>query len=97
MSSFVRYDQHGFAMLKNTRGYCVFYDLKKHRCKVYVMRPMGCRIYPVIYSEDEGVIVDDLCPEANTISEIEKDQKSKKLIKLLDSIDSEAEERSRHS
>ncbi|PMB75174.1 MAG: YkgJ family cysteine cluster protein, partial [Candidatus Bathyarchaeota archaeon] len=51
---FVRYDKKGFAKLRNNRGYCVFYNPQKERCKVYNYRPLGCRIYPVIYSEGEG-------------------------------------------
>lgn len=91
--SFVRHDPRGIAQLRNNRGYCVFYDAEEHRCRVYRLRPLGCRIYPVIYSEEEGVIVDDLCPMKNTVSKIETERKSKKLLKLLRTIDREAEKR----
>lgn len=87
---FVRYDRHGFVRLRNHRGFCVFYNVEKHRCRVYRHRPLGCRVYPVIFSEQEGIIVDDLCPMKNTVSKIEFERKGKKLMKLLERIDAEA-------
>ncbi len=87
---FVRYDRHGFARLKNCHGLCVFYDVEKCRCKIYRHRPLGCQIYPVVYSEQEGIVGDDLCPMKDTISEIELKRKGKKLMKLLQRIDNEA-------
>lgn len=90
---FMRYDRHGFARMKNCRGVCIFYDTEKRRCKAYRRRPSGCQIYPVIYSEKEGIIVDELCPMKNTISKIELRTKGKKVMKLLQIIDSEAASR----
>lgn len=90
---FMRYDRHGFARMKNRRGLCIFYDTEKRRCKTYSRRPSGCQIYPVIYSEKEGIIVDELCPMKNTISKIELRTKGKKVMKLLQIIDSEAASR----
>ncbi len=87
---FVRYDRHGFARLKNRHGFCVFYNIEKRRCKIYRHRPLGCRIYPVIYSKQEGIVVDDLCPMQNTVSKIELRRKGKKVIELLKRIDKEA-------
>lgn len=86
---FVRFNKQGFAQLRNSRGYCVFYQTEKHRCRVYRYRPLGCRIYPVIYSEEEGVIVDDLCPLAGTVSKKEIMFKAEKLRNLLQRIDGE--------
>jgi len=88
--NFVRYDRHGFARLRNRRGFCVFYDVAKHRCKIYEHRPLGCRIYPIICREQEGIVVDDLCPMKNTVSEIELKRNGKKVIELLQRIDNEA-------
>jgi len=87
---FVRHDRHGLAKLKNRQEFCVFYDVQKCRCKIYKHRPLGCRIYPVIYSEQEGIVVDDLCPMKNTVSEIELKRKGKKVRELLQRIDNEA-------
>jgi len=90
---FMRYDRKGLAKLKNSRGLCIFYDAEKSRCKTYGRRPSGCRIYPVIYSEKEGIMVDELCPMKNTISKIELRTKGRKVMKLLQIIDSEAASR----
>lgn len=87
---FVRFNRQGFAQLRNSRGHCVFYQFEKRRCRVYRYRPLGCRIYPVIYSEEDGVIVDDLCPQDGTVSKKEIDSKTDKLRKLLQRIDDEA-------
>jgi hypothetical protein len=45
----------------------------------------------VIYSEEEGVIVDGLCPLAGTVSRKEIEYKSEKLFRLLREIEDEAE------
>ena len=92
---FIRYDRHGFARLRNSRGLCIFYNVEKRRCKIYGRRPSGCRIYPVIYSEKEGIVVDELCPMKDTISILELRTKGKKVMKLLQVIDSEATSRNR--
>jgi len=87
---FVLYDRQGYAVLKNRDGYCVFYDLKNRRCSVYVDRPSGCRVYPVIFDEDKGIVLDEICDCRNSITTKEKDAKGKRVIKLLERIDSEA-------
>ena len=90
---FIRYDKHGFALLRNHQGFCVFYDINQCRCQVYEHRPLGCWIYPVVYSEEEGVIVDDLCPMKDTVTETELERKGRKVIKLLKRISTEATSR----
>lgn len=90
---FMKIDKNGYALLKNRNGYCVFYDTKGHQCSVYVDRPAGCSVYPVIVDEDVGVIVDDICPEKDSITQQEKEDKGKAVIKLLEVIDAEAEAR----
>ncbi len=92
-NQFVNFDKQGYAVLKNREGYCVFYDLKNRQCGVYADRPSGCRVYPVILDEDTGIILDDICQSRNTITQEEKNVKGKKVIKLLERIDSEALER----
>jgi hypothetical protein len=91
--TFVRYDRHGFARLRNRRGFCVFYDGEKCRCQIYKHRPLGCRIYPIIYSEQDGIVVDDLCPMQDTVSKIELKREGKRLTALLQQIDNEAQAR----
>lgn len=55
--------------------------------------PSGCRVYPVIFDEEVGVILDDLCPDRGTISQEEKDVKGNRVVKLLERIDVETAKR----
>jgi len=90
---FVRYDRHGYAMLQNRRGYCVFYDAERRRCKTYKSRPLGCRVYPVVYSEENVPVVDKLCPMRQTVSKMELRKKGQKVGQLLQRIEVEAANR----
>jgi hypothetical protein len=90
---FVEIDKRGYAVLKNQDGYCVFYDLGGHKCSVYDDRPSGCRVYPVILDEEEGIVLDEICNSCSSIDIDEKKIKGKKVIKLLEKIDSEADVR----
>jgi len=76
--------------IRNIDGYCIFYNRADKKCKIYEKRPMGCRLYPVVYLANEGAIVDELCPMGNTISEKELRTKGKILDKLLKKIDNES-------
>jgi Fe-S-cluster containining protein len=89
----VRFDSEGYATLRNYRGYCIFYDAGKKRCKVRAHRPLGCRIYPVIYDEAEGIIVDPICPSHSSVTEKQKAKRGEKLLKLLETINAEAKRR----
>jgi Fe-S-cluster containining protein len=86
-------DKKGFTRLKNREGYCVFFDPNERQCKIYKNRPLGCRIFPVIFSEEEGIVVDDMCPMKNTVSKRESNHKGKILVNLLQQIDYEAEKK----
>jgi Fe-S-cluster containining protein len=90
---FVRFNRQGFAQLRNNLGHCVFYQADMRRCRIYKDRPLGCRIYPVLFSVEEGVVVDDLCPQAGTVSKSEIDLKKARLERLLARIDKEARNR----
>ena len=90
---FARFDKQGYAKLRNTRGRCFFYNAESHRCNAYELRPLGCCIYPVIYSEEDAIVVDDLCPERHTVSDKEMVEKGKKVMRLLARIDLEAQSR----
>lgn len=89
-SKFVHYDKNGYATLKNRDGYCVFYDRKNRKCSEYASRPSGCRVYPVIVDEEKGIILDTICESRHTISDEEKMLKGKRVVRLLEVIDSEA-------
>jgi Fe-S-cluster containining protein len=96
-SFFARFDNAGYALLRNHQGSCVFYNASTHDCKVYACRPSGCRVYPVILDEDKGIVVDDICHSQTTISKAEKKRRGKRVMKLLEKIDSEAKTRRRSS
>src|SRR3990170_8554234 len=61
----------GVVRLKNVEGACYFYSRDEKKCKVYEGRPLGCFLYPVVYLVGGGVIIDELCPKGETISEPE--------------------------
>jgi len=92
---FVRYDKHGYAKLRNRKGHCYFYDAGRHRCRAYSRRPLGCRLYPVICTEERAIFGDELCPMNRTVSEKELETKGKRIIKLLERIELEARSRTR--
>jgi len=73
----------GYWRLRNIDGHCYFYDPVKGICKIYWYRPLGCRIYPVIYVEGVGPAVDDLCPLADTLSSEEWRQGVKLINKYI--------------
>jgi uncharacterized protein len=91
--SFVRFDTEGYALLRNRQGHCVFYNVQEGRCDVYGSRPSGCRVYPVISDEEKGIIVDSICRAQATISEQEKAKRGKRVVRLLEKIDGEAQSR----
>ena len=88
---FTRFDSDGYAMLRNRQGKCVFFDDKKRACKIYSFRPSGCRIYPVMQDEEKGIVLDEICPAQNSISPSEQAIVGKRVLKLLERIDSEAQ------
>ena len=81
-------DNHAIRLM-NVDGWCYIYSLAERKCRVYRNRPLGCRLYPVVYSADEGAVVDELCPMGHTVSEREFRTKRKVLSKLLGKIDEE--------
>jgi Fe-S-cluster containining protein len=91
--SFVRFDSEGYALLRNRQGHCVFYNVQERRCDIYSQRPSGCRVYPVIYDEENGVVVDSICHAQETITGAEKERKGKRVVKILEKIDKEAQTR----
>jgi Fe-S-cluster containining protein len=90
---FVFFDKEGYAKLRNKRSHCVFYDVKSRRCKVYSSRPLGCRLYPVIYVEAKGIVVDKICRAKGKFNEKTLEGRGRRVLKLLEKIDEEAESR----
>ncbi|MEM1563203.1 MAG: YkgJ family cysteine cluster protein [Candidatus Bathyarchaeia archaeon] len=79
----------GVPRLRNVDGWCYFYNPANKRCRVYKIRPLGCRLYPVVYADGEGAVLDELCPMRHTVSEREFRRKARILEKLLEKIYSE--------
>jgi len=70
--------------LKNRDGRCVF--LGDNGCIIYSFRPEGCRLYPLIYNENDGKgVVHDFCPYGHEFKVSREDiEKLNVLIKKLD-------------
>lgn len=90
---FAQHENEGYMILKNQKGHCVFFDVKKKRCKIYDDRPSGCRLYPIIHDELKGIIIDKFCPSNKSWTENRKKIIGKKVIELLKKIDNEAKKR----
>jgi len=76
--------------LRNVDGHCFFFDRDQERCREYAARPLGCNIYPVNLTDDDDIVIDDLCPEGRTLTKEEVREKGERLRRLLDTIDAEA-------
>lgn len=58
---FFAVESKGFKVLRNRDGRCVFHDGDK--CTIYPDRPLGCKLYPVIFDENVNhPVKDKLCP-----------------------------------
>lgn len=79
--------------LKNVNGFCYFYDRDRRECKIYSKRPLGCRIYPVIYIEGDGPSIDKLCPMWHTVSYEEFKVKARILRNILKRLNEERRNR----
>jgi Fe-S-cluster containining protein len=91
--SFARFDKDGYAFLRNRQGCCVFYNPQERRCNVYSFRPSGCRVYPIIFDEERGIVVDLICHAQETVTEEDKALKGREVLNLLEQIDGEARKR----
>jgi len=75
----------GWLQLKNYDGKCVFND--GNQCAIYEKRPEGCKLYPIIYDEEQNcATLDEDCPHGNEfrISEIELAKLRSLIIRLKD-------------
>ncbi len=82
-------NEDGWLKLKNKHGKCIF--LKNGKCIIYAFRPLGCQLYPLIYDEDKGPIIDELCPfnEKFKVSKLD----AKILINFIETLKKERENR----
>ena len=81
--------EDGITRLRNVDGRCFFYDHAEKRCRVYEVRPIGCSTYPVVYSADGEVVIDELCPMGGTVSDQELMEKGRILLELIKTIEDE--------
>jgi len=81
--------EDGITRLRNVEGWCFFYNQTEKRCQVYEVRPISCYTYPVVYSDNGEVVIDELCPMGHTISYQELKVKGRILIKLINTLDKE--------
>ncbi len=69
--------EDGIYILKNVNGKCFF--LKNGKCSVYKYRPLGCKLYPVVWDlERKRATLHDFCPLTNEID--------KKVLKRVERI-----------
>lgn len=90
---FVVLDKEGYPKLRNLQNHCVFYNVENKRCKVYHSRPLGCRLYPVVYDEEKGIVVDEVCRAKGKLEGKQMAKRGWKVLKLLQKIDGETESR----
>lgn len=83
---FVFKNKNGFYQLKNRNGYCVFLNPTSNLCKIYKIRPQGCRFYPLIYDfYKRKCILDKDCPRTDLFyqNKEEKELICKRLMKFV--------------
>ena len=80
----------GIWRLRNLEGHCVFLEPKDRRCTVYIMRPLGCYIYPLNLGPDGVLVVDSICPAGESMTVEERKKKGALLRRHLREIDSQA-------
>ncbi|MHA1686019.1 MAG: YkgJ family cysteine cluster protein [Candidatus Heimdallarchaeaceae archaeon] len=52
---------NGLFVLKNINGHCFF--LKNNKCSIYNFRPLGCKLYPLVYDVNNNTVkIDPDCP-----------------------------------
>ncbi len=90
---FVVFDKEGYPKLRNLQKHCVFYNVENKHCKVYHSRPLGCRLYPVVYDEEKGIVVDEVCCANGKLEGKQMAKRGWKVLGLLQRIDAETESR----
>jgi Fe-S-cluster containining protein len=80
-------DRDGVTRLRNVDRRCYFYDRGETQCRVYNERPLGCYIYPVVFSEADGIVIDELCSNGDTVTDTEMRAKGRILLDLLNRLD----------
>jgi uncharacterized protein len=79
-------ESDGWRRLKNAGGRCVFHDGES--CRIYDNRPEGCRLYPIVWDEDEEKAkVDWVCPHSEEFG-LDEDSK-RELSELVERLKKE--------
>lgn len=48
------------------RGYCPFYDREGRSCTIHAVKPLACRMYPLLYNPNTGeVLISKECKWVN--------------------------------
>ena len=83
-------DSEGFLKLRNTEGHCVFLA-SNGRCSVHAIRPAGCRLYPLVYDEKWGPVMDVDCPWTREFVQTPDNEEA--LLRLVGTLVSEQAQR----
>jgi Fe-S-cluster containining protein len=78
-------ERDGIYRLRNVDGHCVFYDPSSRSCRIYSIRPVGCRLYPLVY-DGETVTVDRSCPAWRTVPRREVERLAPYVIEFVKSV-----------
>ncbi|MGQ4912446.1 MAG: YkgJ family cysteine cluster protein [Candidatus Thorarchaeota archaeon] len=90
-NDFLVRSKDGFCELRNIDGLCYFYDPNTRECKVYEMRPEGCRYYPIVYdARKRKCVVDKDCPSRETVTREEIRKVCHKVRALVETLQREA-------
>ncbi|MFX1257541.1 MAG: YkgJ family cysteine cluster protein [Promethearchaeota archaeon] len=82
--NFVFKNNNGYFQLKNIDHHCVFFDILSKTCKMYEIRPQGCRYYPLIYDYDKNkCIFDNNCPRTHLFYQNDLFKKRCKKLRLF--------------
>ncbi len=73
--------------LKNINGHCFFLNPETNECTIYPNRPLGCRIYPIIYIEGVGAAPDPECPMSHTVAREDIERVKPILLKIVMEIE----------
>ena len=89
-SGFFIQNNNGWLQLKNRQNRCVFHN--GEYCIIYENRPLGCKLYPLVYQEDtHKVIFDAECPYTHQFTLTTT--KQKQLIDLVNTLRTERNKR----
>jgi Fe-S-cluster containining protein len=82
---FVLLDREGYPKLRNLQNHCVFFNVENKRCMIYHSRPLGCRLYPLIYDEQRDNC-GWFCRAKGKLPENQMAQRGRKVLRLLERL-----------